>query len=347
MTTATTPAFAAKMKLSKPNESTTMQAILQSHYGDESTLSIGETNKPTPAKGEVLVKVKAASLNKGDWHMMTGKPYMVRMMAGLRKPKHAVPGQEFAGVVEACGEGVSEFQVGDEVFGEATHGAFAEYVCVPATRIAHKPSSASFEQAAALPSGAITALQGLRDTAAIKQGDNVLIIGASGGVGIFALQLAKHLGASVSAVCSAKNADLVRSLGAQEVIDYAKEDFAQLGKRFDVILDLSGRRSLRDMRKALAPRGTLVACAASGGAVLGPIPRIFSMMFRSMLSKHTLTTFFAEPNTKDLEHIATLFESGELTPVISRTLTLDQIPQGMRELGTGHCRAKLCVSMED
>src|SRR5438270_5581607 len=253
---------------------TTMKAIVQDKYGSPHVLKLREIDKPQPLDGEVLVRVHAAAVNKADWIALTGRPYAARLAFGFFRPKLRIPGIAMAGRVAAVGKSVTQFNVGDEVFGEV-HSAYAEYVCVAADRIGPKPTNLTFEQAAAVPLAAITALQGLRDKARVQPGHKVLINGASGGVGTFAVQIAKALGAEVTAVCSTRNVELVRSLGADRVVDYTREDFTRSGRRYDVLLDVAGSKSWSQCRRVLNPRATLVIVGApKGGGLMGPLGHI-------------------------------------------------------------------------
>src|ERR1700716_1944239 len=255
---------------SAATQATTMKAIVQDKYGSPDVLKLREIDKPQPLDGEVLVRVHAAAVNKADWIALTGRPYAARLAFGFFRPKLRIPGIAMAGRVAAVGKTVTQFNAGDEVFGEV-HSAYAEYVCVAADRIGPKPTNLTFEQAAAVPLAAITALQGLRDKARVQPGHRVLINGASGGVGTFAVQIAKALGADVTAVCSTRNVELVRSIGADRVVDYTKEDFSRSGQRYDLILMINGDRSIGDCRRVLSRDGTLVIVGGSGSALLGPI----------------------------------------------------------------------------
>lgn len=324
----------------------TMRAIVQDTYGGVDTLQLRQVATPVPGDDEVLVAVRAASAHLGDWHLMTGLPYLIRVMGyGLRAPKARVRGTDFAGLVETVGANVTDFQPGDEVFGVAD-GTFAEYAVAGPNRIAPKPASLTFEQAAAVPTSAVTALQALRDRGRIVPGQQVLVIGAGGGVGTYAVQLAKALGTQVTGVCSTAKVDLVRSLGADQVIDYTREDIAASGRRYDLIIDTAGNRSLSQLRRALAPRGTLVIVGAEGrGRWLAPVDRLLRAMLLSPLVSQRLTTLFATDNTDDLVALARFIEDGSVAPVIGRTFPLADTAQALGYLGAGHARGKVVITL--
>lgn len=321
-----------------------MRAALYRRYGSPDVLELGETARPVPGDNDVLVHVHAAAVTIGDHHMVTGKPYLIRLSpyGGLPGPRNPVPGGALAGRVHAVGAKVTGFQVGDEVFGQAMAGAFAEYAVVPAGALALKPANLSMEEAATVP-WAATALQGLRDAGQLTAGQHVLINGASGGVGTWAVQLARALGAEVTAVCSARNAELVRALGAAEVIDYAKEDFAARGARFDMMLDLVDNRPLPDCLRALKPKGVYVACGGGGGDWLGPLPRLAGMALRSLFSSQKLKTFFSAPKHEELRFLKELVEAGKARPVIERSWALGEIAEALRHVGQGHSRGQSVV----
>ncbi len=293
-----------------------MKAIVQDRYGPPDVLELRDVATPAPGDSEVLVRVHAAAVNALDWHYMRGDPYVARPSMGLRRPKVRIRGRDFAGRVEAVGEGVDRFRPGDEVFGEAD-GAFAEYVSAPAGAVDPKPANLTFEQAAAVPVAGNTALMGLRDLAQVRPGQRVLINGASGGVGTFAVQIAKSLGAEVTGVCSARNADLVRSIGADHVIDYTSEDFSRNGQRYDVVFDLVGNRSLTDCRRALTPEGTLVLSGggvSEGGSLVGPMALFIKGMLLSRFVRHRLVQFTEKPSSENLAALRELIESGAVDP---------------------------------
>lgn len=334
-----------------------MKAIVQRRYGSPDDLTLVDVEVPTPGAGEVLVRVRAASLNARDWHIMRGDPYLARAMApdwGARGPKRAIRGSDLAGVVEAVGAGVTGFQPGDEVYGDAREGdgTFAEYVAVPAGQIDAKPANLTFTQAAAVPLAGSTALVGLRDAGQVQAGQRVLINGASGGVGLFAVQIAVALGAEVSAVCSSRNVELVASVGADHVIDYTRDDFTRPARPYDLILDLVGNRGLAECRRALTPTGTLVL---SGGGVsragrpylVGPIGlNIKGMVIARFVRQRVVASMVVTPSTDMLAALAGLLESGQVTPVIDRTYPLAQVPAALRYLEVEHARAKVVITME-
>jgi NADPH:quinone reductase-like Zn-dependent oxidoreductase len=322
-----------------------MKAIVQDVYGSADVLRLEEIGKPTPMEGEVLIRVRAAGVDPGVWHLMTGRPYLVRAMGfGLRAPKVRVRGRDVAGTVEAVGTNVTRFKPGDEVFGTA-EGSFAEYVCAREDKLAPKPANITFEQAAATPISGLTALQGIRDVGKVQSGQKVLIIGAAGGVGTFAIQIAKAFGAEVTGVCSTSKMDLVRSIGADHVIDYTREDFTQSGKRYDMILDTGGRRPLATLRQALAPKGTLVIVGGEGGGrILGGFDRqIFRAPLVSLFVGQALRPLVSKELVEDLLALKELIESGKVTPVTDRTFTLSEAPEAIRYLAQGHARGKVVV----
>ncbi len=298
---------------------------------------------------EVLLKVHTASVNPADWHLLRGEPYISRLQLGLRKPKDKVLGCDVAGLVEDVGENVKLLQPGDEVFGSPFmhgFGAFAEYVCVSEDLLAHKPANLSFEQAAAVPLAASTALQGLRDHGRIESGQKVLIIGASGGVGTFAVQIARSFDAEVTGVCSTRNVDMVRSLGADHVIDYTRENFIQGGQKYDLIFQLAGTRSPSECRRVLAPKGTLVQISGdSYGHWIGPVDRIIHALVLSPFVSQKMASFTVKPNKEDLQFLKQLIEAGKLTPVIDRTYSLGETPEAIRYLENGHARGKVVIRM--
>jgi NADPH:quinone reductase-like Zn-dependent oxidoreductase len=320
-----------------------MKAIAQGRYGDAGVLQLQEIDRPAPGEGEILVRVKAAGADPGVWHMMTGVPYLMRVIGfGFRRPKVPVRGLALAGVVEAAGPGVTRFKQGDEVFGTCRSGSFAEYATARQDRLAPKPPELSFEQAAALPVSAVTALQAVRDRAGIKAGQRVLITGAGGGIGTFAVQLAKAQGAHVTAVCGPAKADLARSIGADEVIDYTREEIDHDGAVYDVIIDTAGNRPLALLRRALAPRGTLVL--AGGDRYDRPVVTGMSRQLRatilSMFTGQRLRTLLARENAADLETLAQLAEDGAITPVIDRTYPLADAAEAIRQIAGGHATGK-------
>ena len=323
-----------------------MKAIVQDTYGSTDVLHLRDIDTPEPADGEVLVRVHAAGVTRGVWHLMTGLPYPIRIAGyGLRAPKTPVPGTDLAGVVEAVGAGVTRFRVGDEVFGIGT-GAFAQFARATEDKLAPKPANLTFEQAATVPVSGLTALQALRDHLRIKPDQNVLIIGASGGVGTFAVQLAHSFGAQVTAVCSTGKLDLVRSLGADHVVDYTREDFADGTLRYDAILDIGGNTSLARLRRALTPRGTLViAGGETSGRWLGGSDRQLRAVVLSNFIHQKLSTFICSENHKDLLVLTELIESGEITPVVDRTYPLADASQAMSHLEEGRARGKVVLTV--
>ncbi len=323
-----------------------MKAIVQDIYGSADVLEPRNIDQPEIADNEVLVHMQAAGVDRGVLHIMSGLPYPIRLAGyGFRAPKTAVRGRELAGVVAAVGKSVTRFQPGDEVFGIG-EGAFAEYARALESKLALKPANLSFEQAAAVSISALTALQGLRDYGQVKPGQKLLIIGASGGVGTFAVQLAKALGAEVTAVCSTSKADMVRALGADYVIDYGSADFADGEQRYDVILDVGGHASLARLRRALTPTGTLViAGGETGGRWLGGSDRQMRAVVLSRFVGQKLTTFLCSENYKDLIVLKELIESGQVTPAIDRTYPLAEAPQAIRYLEQGHARGKVVITV--
>ena len=328
---------------------TPMKAVVYCDYGVPN-LKFQEIEKPTPADDQLLVKVRAASVNPLDWHFIEGTPYIMRAGVGLRKPTDTRLGVDFAGTVEAVGKNVTKFKPGDEVFGGRT-GAFAEYVCVREARaVALKPANITFEQAASVPIAGITALQGLRDKGKVQPGQKVLINGASGGVGTFAVQIAKSYGAEVTGVCSTRNLDMVRSLGADHVIDYTKEDFTKSDQRYDVILDNVANHSLSECRCVLNPNGKYVLIGGGGvneSRWLGPgLTHAFKAMFLSKFVSQQMGMMLAELNQKDLTFLADLMESGKVTPVIDKRYKLSELPQAIEYLEQGHARGKVVITAD-
>lgn len=323
-----------------------MRAIVQDAYGSADVLELEEIDLPAVGDDDVLVRVHAAGVDPGVWHLMTGLPYMVRLMGfGVRRPKSRVPGMDLAGRVEAVGKNVAQFQPGDEVFGTG-EGAFAEYAIAHEDKLAPKPANISFEQAAAVPVSAVTALQALRDHGKVKPGQRVLVIGAAGGVGSFAVQLAKAFGAQVTGVCSTSKVDLVRSIGADDVIDYTRDDFAESGQRYDVILDTAGNRSVSHLRRALAPRGTLLIVGGEGGGRLtGGFERALRALLLSPFVGQRLRGFVAKDNGKDLVVLKEHLEAGSVTPLIDRTYRLGQAADAIQYLAAGHARGKVVLSI--
>jgi NADPH:quinone reductase-like Zn-dependent oxidoreductase len=325
-----------------------MKAIVQDAYGGapEDVLRLAEVRTPTIGDDEVLLRVRAASVDRGTWHIMAGLPYPIRLAGfGLRRPKALNPGRSVAGTVEAVGRNVSDLRVGDEVYGTA-EGSFADYARARPDRLAAKPASLSFEQAAAVPVSGLAALQAVRDHARVRAGERVLIIGASGGVGTFAVQIAKAFGAHVTGVCRTGKVDLVRSLGADEVIDYTREDCTDGRRRYDAILDIGGNRRLSQLRRALTPSGRLVIVGGeNGGRWLGGLDRQLRAHLLSLLVRQKLGTFIASENRTDLAALAELVESGALTPAIDRTYPLSDTAAAIRHVQDGRACGKVTVAV--
>lgn len=320
-----------------------MRAITRAAYGSPDVLRFEEVTTPQPKDDEVLIRVHAASVNAADWHLLRGEPFLVRFAFGLTKPKNGLLGGDVAGLVEAVGKDVTRFKPGDEVFGEIPPGSFAEYACARAELLAPKPARLSFEEAAAVPMAALTALQGLRDKGRIQPGQRVLIHGASGGVGTFAVQIAKALGADVTAVCSATKMDLARSLGADHVIDYAREDVTRGKQRYDLILVANGDRSPSDYKRALGPRGVLVV---AGGSMKQLFRAMLFSPFMSRSDGQKLFVLAAKANQKDLAFVAQLIEDGKVAPVIDRRYPLPQAPDAIRYVEAGHARGKVVIIVQ-
>ena len=322
-----------------------MKAAVRDRFGSDEVVEVREIDDPIAGDDEVLVRVRAASVNAFDWYAMIGRPYVGRISMGLRKPKDIRLGVDFAGVIEAVGQGVTRLGPGDEVFG-ARLGAFAEYVAASADSVARKPADMSFEEAAALPVAAVTALQGFRDKGLLEPGQRVLINGASGGVGSFAVQIAKALGAEVTAVCSTGNVEIARASGADRVIDYTKEDFARNDERCDVILDVAGSRPWSDVKRVLDPKGTVVIVGGpKSNRLLGPLSHVVKMRIAAMRGSQKTVFFIASINTADLEALGELVESGNVTPVIDRRYELSDTADALRYIGEGHARGKIVISV--
>ncbi len=321
-----------------------MNAIVYHRYGSPDELAIEEVETPVPKDDQVLVRVKAASVNPLDWHILRGKPYVVRATAGWRTPKRTIPGVDVAGVVEAVGSAVTLFKPGDEVYGEKTR-ACAEYVCGAEGLFVPKPARLTFEEAAATPVGGATALQALRDKGLLRPGQAVLINGASGGVGTFAVQIAKALGADVTAVCSTANVELVRSLGADRVIDYTREDFTRDARRYDLIVDNAGNRSLLAMRRVMAPDGRLVVVGAPEGNWLAPIARIAGAKLLSRFGRQTFLAHLTDITRDDLLTLSGMIEAGTIRPIIDRCYPLREVPDAIRYLETMRARAKVVITV--
>ena len=327
-----------------------MKAIVHSRYGPpRDVLTLEEVTEPTPGEGEVLVRVRAASVNPADWHIVRGDPYIARLSFGIRGPKARVPGCDLAGQVEAVGPGVTALRPGDDVFGSSFmrgFGAFADLASAPADVLAVKPARLSFEQAAALPVAGLTALQGLRDHGRVEAGHRVLIVGASGGVGTFAVQIAKSIGAEVTGVSSTRNLDLVRSLGADHVVDYLREDFTESERRYDFVFQLAGTLSPSRCRRLLTPKGTLiVSTGESSGRIIGPVARSIQAAALSPFVTQRLSSFTVSPNTEDLDRLRELVEAGDVAPVVDRRHPLAEVPEAIAYLEQGHARGKVVIGV--
>ena len=324
--------------------SPTMRAIVQDAYGTTDVLRLAQVAKPRIGEDEVLVEVRAAGLDRGTWHMLTGRPYLMRILGfGFRGPKNAVPGLDVAGTVAAIGSAVTRFEIGDEVFG-ISRGSFAEYAAVREDKLSRKPANLTFEEAAVVPISAGTALQALTDVGRIRPRQRVLVIGASGGVGSYAVQLAKAFDAEVTAVCSTAKLDLVRSLGADHVVDYTRQDFADGATRYDLILDIGGNSSLTRLRRALTPTGTLVIVGGEeGGRWTGGFGRTLRAPLLSPLVRQRLTMLASKERASDQERLVPLLEAGQVTPSIDRSYRLDQVPEALRHLEAGDVRGKVVI----
>ena len=320
-----------------------MKAIVYYTYGPPEVLQLAEIDKPAPGDDEVLIKIRAASVNPYDFHFMRGTPYVVRIIAGLPKPKSPRLGSDVAGEVEAIGGNVTAFKPGDEVFGSCK-GSFAEYVCASPSKLALKPANVTFEQAAAVPIAAFTALQALRDKGKIRSGQKVLVNGAAGGVGTFAVQIAKSFGADVTGVCSTRNIEMVRSIGADRVIDYTCEDFTATGQCYDLILDAVGNHSLSQMKRCLTPGGISVAAGGSSGKWKMGFFRSIRALLISQFGDRRLVGVLAKFSKQDLIVLHDLMASGKVTPVIDRSYPLSQLPEAIRYLEQGHARGKVVIS---
>ena len=323
-----------------------MQAMTYRAYGAPDVLQSTTVAMPVPEASEVLVQVHAASLNQADLYLLRGEPLVARLFSGLRRPKHPILGADIAGRVVAIGSGVKTFQPGDAVYGDLSatgRGGFAEFVCAREEALAPKPASLSYGQAAAVPMAAVTALQGLRAAGPVAAGERVLVHGASGGVGTFAVQLARAMGAQVTAVCSARHLEQARTFGAEHVIDYAQEDFTRDGRRYDLILVVNGRRSLAEYRRALSPRGRLVVAGGDVGTILqatllGPV--------LSLIHRVTVRSLAARPSRDDLRFVGQLLDSGVVVPAIDRCYPLRELPEAMRYLANGHAGGKIIITMK-
>ena len=322
-----------------------MKAVVYTKYGSPDVLQLKEVEKPTPKDNEVLIRIHAASANAADWHLLRGDPFLLRLGYGLLKPNNTILGADIAGRVEAVGNNVTQFQPGDEVFGDISGcglGGFAEYVSVPEHAVISKPASMTFEEAAAVPMAAVTALQGLRDKGQIQPGQKVLIHGASGGVGTFAVQIAKAFRAEVTAVCSTRKVDLVRSIGADHVIDYTQEDFTKNGQRYDLILAANGNRSMFEYKRALAPKGRYVV---TGGSMAQLFQAMLLGPLLSTAGRQNMGNVLARPNQKDLACMKELLEAGKVIPVIDRCYPLSETAEAIRYLEAGHARGKVVITV--
>jgi NADPH:quinone reductase-like Zn-dependent oxidoreductase len=328
-----------------PAGAATMKSIVYCDYGPPDVLRVETIAKPACTDAQVLIRVRAAAINPYEWHFMRGTPYIGRLMGmGLRKPKDTRLGVDVAGQVEAVGRNVTQFKPGDEVFGAAP-GALAEYACASERRLAMKPDNVTFEQAGSVSIAATTALQALRDKGKLQPGQDVLINGASGGVGTFAVQIAKTFGARVTGVCSTKNVEMVRSIGADDVIDYTKADFTRSGRRYDLIVDTVGNRSLSECRRALTPRGRYVMVGGKSGRWVAPLDRLLALKVLSWFVSQDMGMIMAHQDKDDLGTLRDLMRDGKVKPVVDRTYPLSQVPEAMRYLETGHARGKVVITV--
>lgn len=321
-----------------------MRAILYEAYGPPETLELGDIQKPVPGDSEVLIRVRASSVNPLEWHFMRGEPYAMRLVSGLTRPKANRLGVDLAGVVEDVGRDVTLFGPGDEVYG-AANGAYAEYVCAPVDALAPKPKNLTFEQAAAVPIAAWTALQFLRDKGGVGPGQRVLVNGAAGGVGTFAVQIAKAFGAEVTGVCSTRNVDLVRSIGADHVIDYTRDDFTEGEASYDLVLDTIGNHSLFDCRKVMSPEGKLLMVGGPDGRWLGPLSYMLKSQISAPFVSQEVVSYTARRSSEDLRFLNELFESGKVVPAIDRQYELSDVPEAIAYLEEGHARGKVVVTI--
>jgi NADPH:quinone reductase-like Zn-dependent oxidoreductase len=332
--------------ISSMPKSDKMRAIVQDAYGSSDVLGLTEIDRPEIAANEVLVDVAVAGMDRGTWHLMAGKPHLMRVIGfGFRRPKNRVPGLDVAGTVVAVGSEVTRFELGDEVFG-ISRGAFAEYAAVREDKLAHKPANLSFEQAAVVPISGGTAIQALRDAGRVQAGQKVLIIGASGGVGTYAVQLAKAFEAEVTGVSSTAKVDLVRSIGADHVLDYTRDEYLDGSKRYDLILDIGGNNGLSRLRRALTPQGTLVLVGGEeGGSLTGGFGRQLRALVLTRFVGQRLTMLVSKERSSDLEALRPYLESGQVTPVIDRTFSLSEVPEAMRHLEAGLARGKIAITV--
>jgi NADPH:quinone reductase-like Zn-dependent oxidoreductase len=322
-----------------------VKAIVQDRYGSPDVLELRDIDVPEVKDHDVLIRVRAASVNAADWHFMRGLPYVARLSLGLIKPKTRVRGRDAAGYIEAVGKSVTRFRPGDEVYAEVDTGSFAEFTCVPEDVVGLKPANLTFEEAAAVPLAANTALQGLRDRGRVQAGQKVLIYGASGGVGTFAVQIAKAFGADVTGVCRTKKMDMVRLIGADHVIDYTQEDFTQKGQRYDLFFDLVGNRSLSDCRRVLSPEGTLVLSGGEGGRWIGAVGHLIGSLARGVFMKQKVQPFLAKKSGEDLAVLKELIEAGKVRPVIDRAYPLSEVPEAIRYLEDGRAQGKAVITV--
>ena len=323
-----------------------MRAALRDRFGaPEDVVEVREVDKPVPEDDEVLVRVRAASINIADWYAVVGRPLIGRISVGVRRPKTIELGIDYAGTVEAVGKNVTDFQPGDDVFG-GRNGALAEYVRAKADRgIVLKPTTISFEEAATVPVAGLTALQGLRDRGELHAGQNVLVNGASGGVGTFAVQVGKALGAAVTAVCSTANVEPARSMGADDVVDYTKDDFTRSDNRYDLMLDVAGSRSWSECRRVLKPEATVVLVGGPRNRILGPIGHVVALRLGGVFSRRKVTFFIAKINKPDLEVLRGMLEAGQVKPAIDRTYELSDVAEAFRYIGEGHARGKIVITV--
>jgi len=320
-----------------------MKAIVHTKYGPPDVMYLADVEKPVPNDDQVLIKVHAASVNALDWHLLTADIFLVRLEMGLLKPKRRIRGADIAGRVEAVGKNITQFKPGDEVFGDTGHGSFAEYALARERDLVLKPANLSFEQAAAVPVAAVTALQGLRDHGQIQAGQEVLINGAAGGVGTFAVQIAKAFGAEVTAVCSARNIEQAHSLGADHVIDYAKEDFTKSGRQYDLILAINGYHPLAAYKRSLKPKGAYVM---AGGTVRQLFEAVLFAKWMSEKEGRRMTNFLAQIKQEDLQMLKEMCETGKIIPLVEKVYPLEETPEAVRYLGSGHARAKIVIRVD-
>jgi NADPH:quinone reductase-like Zn-dependent oxidoreductase len=321
-----------------------MKAIVQDEYGSADVLRLEDVETPVAGRGEILIRVIAASAFIGDWHVMTGTPYAIRLVSGLRKPKQRVRGQDVAGEIEAIGDGAAAFRPGDEVFGVGD-GTFADYATARTDKVAPKPANLGFEEAATVPTTGCTALQGIRDVGKVQSGQSVLVIGAAGGVGSFAVQIAKAFGAHVTGVCSTSKVELVRSIGADEVIDYTREDIVKGTRRYDLIFDTAGGREASYLRQAMTPKGTLVLAGGEGGGRWLGMGRVIRAKAMSPFVGQKMTNFLARPKATDLTALKGFIEADKIKPVIGSRFSLGEVPAAVAEIGAGHGRGKVVITV--